>query len=274
MGHEYGRTSGVLIIAEGNAHVGLFGPILADSYARGIRDLGKGPTAIASQEIILLAVVGYKKIEMSVIVEVFPNDRQSKGIRKVGDSGLLRYIRECAVAVVVVEVIRRTLEPSRPALDIDSTILAGLTGTEGRKIVQMEIHIVRHKQVSPDIAIIVAKGCSRCPSRVITQACLIRNVRKGSIVIVVVKRAACFPTRKGHVHALCVGKVKIRPSIPIIVDDSNASAHRLDNVFLLRTRKMNEFDVRRIGNIYQLRERSIGHRCRWLLAGTICRENQ
>src|SRR5580700_7046126 len=164
MGHEYGSTSGVLIIAEGNAHIGLFGPILADSHARGICDLGKVPTAIISQKIVLLAVVGYKKIEMSIIVEVFPNDRQSKGIRKVRDSRLLRYIRECAVAVVAVEVIRRALQSSRAALDIDPTILAGLTGTEGRKIVQMEIHIVGHKQVSPAIAIIVSKGRSRCPS--------------------------------------------------------------------------------------------------------------
>src|SRR5260221_8236820 len=142
MGHEYGRTSGVLIIAEGNAHVGLFGPILADSYARRISDLLKMPAAIIFEEIIPLAVVGYKKIEMSVIVEVFPNDRQSKGIWKVRDSGLLRYIHEYAVAVVVVEVIRRSLEPSRAALDIDSTILACLTGPEGRKIVQMEIDVV------------------------------------------------------------------------------------------------------------------------------------
>src|SRR5580692_10232929 len=164
MSRYYRRTSGVLIIAEGNAHIGLFSPILADSHARGIGDFGKVPIAITSQKIILLAVVGYKKIEMSIIVEIFPNDRQSKRIRKVRDSCLFRYVRECAVAVVVVEVIRRTLEPSRAALDIDSTILAGLTGTESRKIVQMEIHIVRHEQVSPAITIIVAKGRSRCPS--------------------------------------------------------------------------------------------------------------
>ncbi len=100
------------------------------------------PAAIIFEEIIPLAVVGYKKIEMSVIVEVFPNDRQSKGIWKVRDSGLLRYIHEYAVAVVVVEVIRRSLEPSRAALDIDSTILACLTGPEGRKIVQMEIDVM------------------------------------------------------------------------------------------------------------------------------------
>src|SRR5271154_3062739 len=100
---------------------------------------------------------------MSIIVEIRPNGRQSESIGRVTNSALLRHIRESAVAVVVVEVGRETLQPTRPALDIDSAILAGLAGTERRKIVQMKIHIMRHKQVNPTIAIVVAKGRSRCP---------------------------------------------------------------------------------------------------------------
>src|ERR1700691_252452 len=100
---------------------------------------------------------------MSVVVEIRPNGCQSESIRSVTNTALLRYIRECAVAVVVVEVGRGALQPTRAALHVDSAILARLAGTERRKIVQMKIHVMRDKQVDPTIAVVVAKGRARCP---------------------------------------------------------------------------------------------------------------
>ena len=78
MGDRDGRASGVLIIAERDAHVGLLIPILADGHARGIGDLGKVSVAVVLVEIISWPVVGQKKIEMAIVVEVGPNGRQSE----------------------------------------------------------------------------------------------------------------------------------------------------------------------------------------------------
>ena len=106
-----------------------------------------------------------------------------------------------------------------------------------------------HEQIRPAIVIEVPHDRTHGPAG-ITDTRLIRDVSKGSIVIIVVKRASCFFAGKRHIHALRVGKVNIGPSIAVIVNERNASAHRLHNVFLLRTRKMIEFDARRIGDIH------------------------
>src|ERR1035437_1964513 len=299
MGHYDRSASGMQVIAKSDAHVGLLISILADSYSRGKSDIGKMPIPVVLVEIISAGIIGLKKVKMSITVEVGPNHRQSKRSGRIGNSSLLGYIRECAVAVVVVKIGRRALQSSRTALDGDSAKLASRARTERRKIVQIQIHIVRHKQVRPAIAIVVAEGRSRCPSGIIAQACLfsdvsecsiaiiaiqhypaeaghqqigpaivvvvsddgahcptriadtglIRHVGESSVVIVVIKRASRLLPGKRHLYALGVGEVDIGPSVAVIIDESNASAHRLHNIFLLWTRKMIELDAGRIGDV-------------------------
>src|SRR5258708_3727403 len=128
------RTSRVHVIAKGHTHVGLFDAVLADGYACGKGDVGKVAVPIVLVEIVFLAVVGDEKIEMTIGVEIRPNGSQTKVILRVVNAGFLRYVRKCSVAIVVVEIVGRTLEPPRAALDIDSTVLTRLTASGNWKI--------------------------------------------------------------------------------------------------------------------------------------------
>ena len=88
-------------------------------------------------------------------------------------------------------------------------------------------------------------------------------------MIIVVQRAARFFAAQSHVHALRVGEINIGPSVAIKINQSDAAAHRLHNVFLFGAGKVIEFDARRIGDVRELRQRSICRRTRWRLAETI-----
>ena len=81
---------------------------------------------------------------------------------------------------------------------------------------------------------------------------------KVPIAIVVVKGGSRFLARQRRVDAFSVGEVNVRPPVAIIVNESNASAHRLDNVFLLGARKMIELDAGRIGDVFELRQLFVG----------------
>ena len=63
----------MLVVAQRNPHVGLFASIQIDRYSGLQRDVGKVAVAIIAVEIVRLAVVGYKQIQMSVVIEVAPH---------------------------------------------------------------------------------------------------------------------------------------------------------------------------------------------------------
>src|SRR5258706_13252435 len=91
------RTSGVLIITERKAHVGLLGPILGHGHARPIGNLGKVSVAVVTVEIIGLSIVGHEKVNTAVVVKVCPHHRESKTVLWIIHPRLRRYIRKCAV---------------------------------------------------------------------------------------------------------------------------------------------------------------------------------
>ena len=157
------------IVAEGDSHVGLFESVLVRRHAGSERDILEFPVAVALVEIVRLAVVGDKQIELSVIVEIRPDRGQAIAALRIVHSSLLRYIGKRSVPVVVVEIVGRSLQPARAALHIESQILAGFARTEYRQIVQMKIHIVRYKKIDPAIAVIISKGCSRRPPGIAAQ---------------------------------------------------------------------------------------------------------
>src|SRR5258708_3317143 len=72
------EAAGVKVVAQSDAHVGLFRAILADGYAGGVGDVFKMAVAFVSIEIVGLAVVGDKKIEAPVALEIHPNGRGNR----------------------------------------------------------------------------------------------------------------------------------------------------------------------------------------------------
>src|ERR1035437_10059379 len=56
-----------------------------------------------------------------------------------------------------------------------------------------------------------------------------------------------------HLHAGRVGEIDIRPAVAIVIDQSNASAHRLHDVLHLRTRLMLEVNPGRCRDVDELR---------------------
>ena len=69
-------------VAQGNAHVGLFRPILAGGHARGESDFFEMSAAVVLVEIIPARIVGQKKIEMAVAIEVGPDGGESKELEE------------------------------------------------------------------------------------------------------------------------------------------------------------------------------------------------
>ena len=45
-----------------------------------------------------------------------------------------------------------------------------------------------------------------------------------------------------HFNTLCIGEINVEPAVAIVVDKRYATAHRLHNKFLLRTRIVLEMD--------------------------------
>src|SRR5216683_3641306 len=128
---------------------------------------------------------------------------------------MLGYVRECSIAIIAIE---------------NYTPEAG------------------DKQIRPAIIVVLADHRTHGPTG-ITDARFVGDVGEGPIVIIVVERAASLLARQRHLHALRVSEVNIRPAVAIIVDKSNAPAHRLHDVFLFRTREMFKLDASRSGNI-------------------------
>ena len=154
----------MLVVAKSHTHVGLLTPSWLTATPAEKCRFGKMSVAVVAVKIISSGIVGNEEIEMSIVVKIGPNRSHPKRIRRIIHPGLLRHIRKRAVAIVVVEVGRRSLQTARTALHIDSVVLARRPGTEGGKIVQIKIHIVRHKQVRPAIAVVVAKSRAGSPS--------------------------------------------------------------------------------------------------------------
>src|SRR5258708_1027190 len=138
MGDDNAEAACVKVIAQGHAHVGLFYAILTDGDAGDKRNVLKVARAIVAIEIVRLAVIGDEEVEVAVLVEVGPDSGEAKTILGIGDARGTGNIRERAVAIVVIEIVRRAFETARAALDADAVVLAGRAGAEGWEIVAAE----------------------------------------------------------------------------------------------------------------------------------------
>ena len=122
--------------------------------------------ALIAIEIVRLPIIGDKEIKLAIVVEVRPHSSQAKVVFGVVDPGFRSDLGKSAVAVVVIERIGRSLQATRPALHGDFVILAGLCRTEQRQIVEIEVDVMRDKEIGKTIAVVVPKRNAGRPARV------------------------------------------------------------------------------------------------------------
>src|ERR1022692_125700 len=78
---------------------------------------------------------------------------------------------------------------------------------------------------------------------------LIGHVRKGPIMIVMVKGTSSLLTFERHLDGRGIGEINIGPTIPIIIKQEHSTAHRLRNIFRFRRENMAEADTGLFGYV-------------------------
>src|SRR3984957_908819 len=146
-------------------------------------------------------IVRYKKIDPAIDV-IISEGRSRRPPRIAAQSADLGYIGEGAVPIV--------------AIEHDSAY-------------------TRHQQVRPAVIVVVADRCTHRPAW-ISHPRLLRHIRKRSVAVVMVEGAAGFDAMESHFHALRIRKINIRPTIAVVIDERDSTAHRLRNKFCLGTR--------------------------------------
>src|ERR1700733_6655673 len=89
----------VFVVTQGHSHVGLFAAV--DVYGdSGIKcDVGKVAVTIVAIEVVGFSIIGYKKVEPPVVIEITPNRRQPKKLLGIVHSSRFRNLGEGSVAV-------------------------------------------------------------------------------------------------------------------------------------------------------------------------------
>ena len=80
------------------------------------------------------------------------------------------------------------------------------------------------QNVGPAVVVVVCDCSAHRPAR-IANAGAVRNVSKGSIVIVAIERTAGFFALKSHLDRGRVGEIDVQPAIAIVIQQKNTTAH-------------------------------------------------
>ncbi len=152
-------------------------------------------------------IVGNEQIQLAVVI-VINEGRASRPTGIVHPSGL-RYIRKCAVAVILEEAVWPKAS---------------------------------YIQIIKPVIIIIAGGDSHSPTDV-PDVGLVRYISKRAVTVVVIESAFGLLIGFDQVNGQRVDEVDVRVAIIIIIEEGDSAAHRLDNVPLLRRRDMFESDT-------------------------------
>src|SRR5271170_4404242 len=129
-----------------------------------------------------------------------------------------------------------------------------------------------HQQIRSAIVVVIADGYAHRPTWR-GHAGPVRNVRKRSVMVVVIQRAAGLLSFQLHGNTRRTCKVDVKPAISVVVNQRHTTAHRLYDKFLFRAGKVLEMDAGRFCNVNKLRDRqrlldpplrhslAIGQRC-------------
>ena len=105
-------------------------------------------------------------------------------------------------------MILSALESARPALHVDTTVLAGWNSTESWQVVEVKINVAGDRQVDEAIVIIIGKSGARGPTAASRQARFLGHIGESSVAVVTVQNI--WPQ---------AGNEQIGPSIVVVIGD-------------------------------------------------------
>src|SRR5882762_8313373 len=202
---------GVIVIANGDAHGGLFGTVFTDRRAGLESDLFEFSIAKILVEKAGSGIVGDVNIRAAGIIEIRPDNAHAVVTIGVAYACGFRNIGESSVAIIVEQSVTRAFEAARPALHVDAAVFAVGRGAEAGQIVEMEIDVVGNHEIEKTVAIVVAKSSASRPAAV-GNAGFASDIGEGAVAIIFVKDVAAEAS-----------DVEIGPAVVVVV--SHRAAH-------------------------------------------------
>src|ERR1051326_2010497 len=120
MSERNGETAGVRIIAKSDTHVGQSFAVLVQSDTGLITHIGEMAVTVVSVQIIVAAIVRHEEVGPAVIVQVRPDNGETEQVLGIVNARFFRDIGERSVAIVVIQVVRRSFQSGGAALDLNS----------------------------------------------------------------------------------------------------------------------------------------------------------
>ena len=124
------------------AHSRFGAPVFAETNIRFARRIAKGPVTIVQVQKIPLRIVGDENIRPAIAIQIGQHHCQALPVG-IGQPCFFRYIRECAVAIVVVQLRCAALEFIRMAIiAMPGWFLAACLG-----MIFVVLHVISDQQV-------------------------------------------------------------------------------------------------------------------------------
>ena len=209
VGIHYGKVTVVLVVSCRNAHIGDLAATLIERVSAFVTLIFERPIALVHVEIVRRGVIGHQQVRLAITVHVRKQSPQAVVSVGIVHPQLLADIRKISVSIVVKEMVPFTLQAARTAHHLHPAVLAeskvdGLCPGK-RRIGQVKLKVAGHEKVQPPVAVVVAEGCARGP-RADCDAGFFRDIRKGSVVVIVVK--AVLPI---------IGYIQVRPAVIVVI---------------------------------------------------------
>ena len=144
-------------------------------------------------------VISYKQVEPSVAVVIHKSAAGVPPLAIAGDAGLLAHVRECSVAVVVIQHV---------------------------------LPKVRHKQIVEAVIVVVADANSLSPARM-RQPSFGRHVGKRPVPVVFEKMIRGFLSRGETFQPRPIHEENIEPAVVVVIIESDAAPRGFEKILVL-----------------------------------------
>ncbi len=112
----------VVVVADGDAHVGLVAAAAVERRAGLVADVLESAVAEVAVHVVWPGIVGDQQVQTPVVIQIEPGDAESIEAFGVGHTGLSRGVGERAVTIVPEQMIGRAAKAARAAHHRQSAI--------------------------------------------------------------------------------------------------------------------------------------------------------
>ena len=153
-----------VIVSHTHAHPGLFLPVLVVSVSRHDSDVFERPIVFVMKKDAGLGINRHVDVGPAVVVEIVGDGGNRITRPGLQDAGLLRYIGERPIAIVMVKDIHAARQAARPAHHRNALPLAVARLSGHRHLLQIEFDVVAHKQVQESVAVVIDPSTAGAPA--------------------------------------------------------------------------------------------------------------